>query len=216
MKMRVVVLLFELISGAAFGQGADVALVNLVSGEVTYVAPAGTPGKVGPFMKLRAGDRIDVAAGAQVRIVFFEGARQELWVGPASFRAGNVAAEPLSGKAAAATNLPIGVPQRMAHIPEIIQIAKLGGSQIRGVLTPQQKASLEQQEALAKAREAYEAMRKTASADDINPELYLYAALHEFLVYDEMKVVVAEMRRKQPDNQDVKTLDAWLKSRMAR
>jgi len=58
-------------------------------------------------------------------------------------------------------------------------------------------------------------MRQNASADDINPELYLYAALHEFLVYDEMKVVVAEMRRKQSDNQDVKALDAWLKSRTA-
>ena len=44
--------------GAALGQGADVALVNLVSGDVSYVPQAGTPGKVQPFMKLREGDSI--------------------------------------------------------------------------------------------------------------------------------------------------------------
>jgi hypothetical protein len=209
-------LLFVLMGGTALGQGADVALVNLVSGDVTYVPQTGTPGKVQPFMKVRDGDRIDVAAGGQVRIVFFEGARQELWAGPASFRAGKTAAEPISGKSAETTNLPAGVPQRMARIPELIQYSKFGGTQLRGGLTRQQKASLDQQATLAQARAAYEKMRQDMPADDITPELYLYAALYEFLVYDEMKVVVAEMRRKQPDNQDVKALDAWLTSRMSR
>ena len=50
----------------------------------------------------------------------------------------------------------------------------------------------------------------------LTPELHLYPALYAFIVYDEMKVVVAELRRKQPDNQDVKALDAWLTSRMSR
>ena len=215
MKRFLVSLLFVLISGTVLGQGADVALVNVVSGDVTYVPQAGTPGKVQPFMKLRDGDRIDVAAGAQVRIVFPEGARQELWAGTSSFRAGKTAAEAISGKAAETTYLPAGVAQRMARVPELIQFAKLGGSQLRG-LTRQQKASLDQQTTLAQARAAYEKMRKDAPADDISPELYLYAALYEFLVYGEMKAVVAEMRRKQPDNEDAKALDAWLTNRMSR
>ena len=59
-------------------------------------------------------------------------------------------------------------------------------------------------------------MRQEMPADDIAPELFLYAALYEFLVYDQMKAVVAEMRRKQPDNEDVKAPDAWLASRMSR
>jgi hypothetical protein len=84
------------------------------------------------------------------------------------------------------------------------------------VVTRQQKASLDQQATLAQARAAYETMRQDMPADDITPELYLYAELYEFLVYDEMKVVVAEMRRKQPENQDVKALDAWLTSRKSR
>lgn len=202
--------------GAALAQGADVALVNMISGDVSYVPQAGSTGKVQPFMKLRDGDRISVAAGGQVRIVFFDGARQELWSGPASFRAGKTAAEALSGKAAETTILPAGVAQRLARIPELIQHAKLGGGQLRGGLTPQQKASLDQQATLAQARVAYEMMRRDMPANDIAPELSLYAALHEFLLYDEMKAVVAEMRRKQPANEDAKALDAWLAGRMSR
>lgn len=202
--------------GVALAQGADVALVNMVSGDASYVPQAGTSGKVRPFMKLRDGDRISVAAGGQVRIVFFDGARQELWTGPASFRAGKTEAEPISGRATETTNLPAGVAQRMARIPELIQHAKLGGGQLRGGLTRQQKASLEQQATLAQARVAYDKMRQDMPANDIAPELSLYAALYEFLLYDEMKVLVAEMRRKQPANEDVKALDAWLRSRMSR
>lgn len=215
MNRWLVSLLFVLTSNTALGQLADVGLVNLVSGDVTFVPHAGAPSKVQPFMKVRDGDRIDVAAGAQVRIVFFEGARQELWVGPASFRSRKAAAEPISGKATETMNLPAGVPKRMARVPELIQYAKLGGIQVRG-LTRQQQESLEQQSTLANARAIYEKMRQEMPAIDITPELYLYSALYEFLVYDEMKKVVVEMRRKQPDNEDVKALDAWVTSRMPR
>lgn len=201
-------------TGAA--QGFDVGLVTLLSGDATYVPRSGTPGKVQPFMKLREGDRIDLGAGVQVRIAFFEGARQELWSGPAAFRAGKAAAEPISGKAAEIRGLPAGVPQSMARIPELIKSAKLGGTRVRAISKPQEQSSPESRIALAQARSAYETMRQEMPADDITPELYLYAALYEFRLYDEMKVVVEEMRRKQADNQDVKALDSWLSSRMSR
>ncbi len=209
MKKCLVALLFVSMGGTALGQGADVALVSLVSGDVTHVPQAGTPGKVQPFMKVRNGDRIDVATGGQVRIVFFEGARQELWAGPASFRAGKTAAQAISGAAVDAKTLPIGVAQRMARIPQLLQYAKTGGMQLRG-LPRQHEAGAGQQATPAQARADYEEMRQNMPADDITPELYLYAALYEFLAYDEMKRVVAEMRRKQPDNQEVKALDIWL------
>ena len=55
-----------LTGGAVLAQGADVALVNLLSGEVSYMPRSGTPGRVRPFMKVQDGDRIDVAAGSQI------------------------------------------------------------------------------------------------------------------------------------------------------
>ena len=84
---------------------------------------------------------------------------------------------------------------------------------MRGGLTRAQKASIEQQETISAARETYAQMQKDMPADDITPELYLYAALYEFLMYDEMKAVVADMRRKQPENEDIKALEAWVTTR---
>jgi hypothetical protein len=199
----------------ASAQSVDVALVNQVSGDVTFTPLAGSPGKVQAFMKLRDGDRIDVPAGAQVRVVFFEGARQERWTGPASFHTGRSAGEPVSGKPADVATLPAGASQRIAQVPQLVQIAKLGGIQVRG-MTPVQKASVDQQSTVNAARAAYEQMRQDLPADDITPELYFYAVLYEYLRYDDMKTVVDEMLRKQPDSEQVKTLADWLVTRTAK
>ncbi len=204
------------VSGAVLAQGADVGLVNLVSGDVTYVPSIGAPAKVQAFMKVRDGDRFNVNAGAQLRVVFFDSARQERWGGPASFRAAKAGSTPIAGKPAEVTTLPAGVQQRIARVPELIQYARLGGIQVRGGITPQQKASLEQQETIRAARETYAQMQKEMPADDITPELYLYAALYEFLMYDEMKTVVADMRRKQPENEDIKAFETWIVTRASR
>jgi hypothetical protein len=219
MKKHLVSLLLVLAAasaGVARGQDADVALVTLLSGDVTYVSRSGTSSEVKPFMKVREGDSINVAAGGQVRIAFFEDSRQELWSGPAAFKAGKAAAESISGKAAAITNLPAGAAQHMTRIPEIVMSAKLGGIKVRGMAQREQEAGADQQSTLALARSAYARMRRETSADDIAPELYLYAALYEFHLYDEMKPVVAEMLRKQPGNQDAKALDNWLTARLSR
>jgi hypothetical protein len=200
-------------SGITLAQGSDVGLVNLVSSEVSY-SPAGrTPRRAEVFMRVREGDRFELPAGAQVRIVLFAAARQERWLGPAIFRVSARSSEPLAGKPAEVANLPPAAPQRIARMQELLQDAKLGGIQVRGGITSKQQASLDQQHALRDARLVYEQTRKQFPADDVTPELYLYAALHEYLLYEEMKSVVTEMLRKQPGNEDLKILDAWLASR---
>lgn len=209
-------LLFMLSSGTALAQGADVGLVNMVSGDVSFAPLSGARGKVRAFMKVRDGDRIHVPAGGQVRVVFFAGARQERWAGPASFKAGKMGAEPISGRPAEVANLPATAPQRLERVPELLQHAKLGGIQVRGGITQAQRASLEQQAAVSEARVTYDRLRREMPADDITPELFLYAALYEYLLYDDMKAVADEMLRKQPNDDDVKALAAWVRSRAAR
>jgi len=193
--------------------GSDVGLVNMVTGEVAYVSASKATGKARPFMTVREGDRFNLSSGSQLKVVFFDGGRQEIWQGPASFRAGRSATLPIAGKPTEATNLPVGAAQRIAHVPDLMQHARLGGIQVRGTLTRKQEASLQQQENIREARATYAQMQKTAPADDITPELYLYAALYEYLMYSEMSTVVEEMQRKQPNNDDVKALAAWVKTR---
>jgi hypothetical protein len=107
------------------------------------------------------------------------------------------------------------VPQKIAQTPELIQIAKLGrsgGVAVRGAgreqrLTPQQEAEVRQ------ARQTYEQMRKTAAADDIVPELYLYSVLQDHLLYSDMKQVVADMQKRRPADPDVATMVEYVKVR---
>jgi len=208
----VLLLVLALVAARAVAQGADAGLVSLVEGAVTYTPPGGAPGRVQAYMKLREGDRIEVPAGAQVRVLFFDGGRQERWSGPAGFRIGKSAAEALSGKPEEVTVLPPGVPQRIAQVPQLVQLAKLGGVQLRG-LAPAQRAGLDQQAALAQARAAYDEMRGKLPADDITPELYLYAVLHEYLLYGDMQAVVDEMLRRQPESEQAKAFAEGLRRR---
>ncbi len=207
--------LLAVAAALAHAQGADVGLVNLVSGDVTFAPLSGAPGKVQAFMRVRDGDRINVPQGGHVRIVYFEGSRQERWNGPSAFRAGKTQGEPINGKAAEVQNLPASVPQRISRVPELMQNAKLGGIQVRG-LTGRQQASIVQQETVREAKVTYERMRKEMPADDITPELFLYASLEEFLLYEDMKGVVDEMLKRQPGNEDVKALAAYVESRLKR
>jgi hypothetical protein len=198
-------------SAGALAQ-ADIGLVNLVNGDVTLASPSAQKIKVTPFMKVREGDRVDVGAGAQVRVVYFEGARQERWQGPASFRAARLQSTPITGGPIEVAALPASVPLRIARVPELVQNAKLGGIQVRSA----QALRRVEDNALAEARVTYERLRKDLPGDDITPELFLYSTLNEYQLYEDMAPVVAEMQRKQPDSDEVKLLAGWLKTRRGR
>ncbi|MSQ55452.1 MAG: hypothetical protein EXR31_08805 [Betaproteobacteria bacterium] len=195
----------------AFAQ-SDVGLVNQLAGDVTYSSGA-TNAKAQAFMKVREGDKFNVAAGAAVRVVYFQGGRQESYSGPAAFTAGAQQSSVQGGSQPQVTTLPSGVPQKISQTPELIQIAKLGrsgGVAVRGAgadrrLTAQQQAEVRQ------ARDTYQQMRNTAAQDDITPEIYLYSVLQDHLLYNDMKPVVEEMARRQPGNADVAELVAYVK-----
>ena len=196
----------------AHAQGADVGLINQVAGDVSYASGSGA-GKVQAFMKVRQGDRFTVAAGAQVRLVYFNGGRQETWRGPAGFRAGAEKSDALAGAVHEAANLPVGVPQKLQKIPELLQMAKLGGIQVRGSM-PKPRAGLEQQAEIVAARTTYAQLRQQVPQDDLSPELYLFAVLQEHLLYEDMKAVADEMLRKQPGNPEAQQLADWAKGRI--
>jgi hypothetical protein len=170
-----------------------------------------------PFIKVREGDRINVASGVQLRVVYFQGGRQESYTGPASFTAGLQQSTVQSGAQPQVSTLPSEVPQKISQTLELIQIAKLGragGAAVRGAarnvrLTPQQQAEVRQ------ARETYEQLRQSAAADDITAELYLFSVLQDHLLYNDMKVVVSEMQRRQPSNPDVAAMVDYVKVKTA-
>ncbi|MBI4292203.1 MAG: hypothetical protein HY661_12065 [Betaproteobacteria bacterium] len=203
------------VSFAAFSQASDVGLVNMLAGDVSYQSGNAAPGKTQAFMKVRQGDRFTVPAGAQVRVVYFQGGRQETWKGPVVFRAGSQQSEPASGSPAEVATLPSAVPYRISQIPELIQIARIGrsgGVQVRGAaksprLTAEQKAEV------ASAQDNYRKLRAASTADDVTPELYLYTVLQDYLLYDDMKPVAEDMVKRQPNNADLQALLSWVRSK---
>jgi hypothetical protein len=213
--MRTLSLAAILAASGAFAAD-DVGLVNQMSGDVSYTSGASTS-KAKAFMKVREGDKFSVAAGAQLRIVYFQGGRQESYAGPASLTAGTQASQQQSGAQPQVTTLPAGVPQKIAQTPELIQIARLGrsgGVAVRGA-QEQQRLSPQAQAEVRQARQTYEQLRKTSAANDIVPEQYLYAVLQDHLLYDDMKAVVAEMQRRQPSNPDVAVMAEYVKVKTA-
>ncbi len=200
-----------LVAAGAFAAD-DVGLINHLAGDVSYTS-GGATAKAKPYMKVREGDRISVPAGAMVRVVYFQGGRQESYAGPAGFTAGKQASSVQSGSQPQVSTLPSGVPQKIAQTPELVAIAKLGrsgGVAVRGLgdakrLTPQQQAEVRQ------ARQTYDQLRQTSATDDITPELYLYSVLQDHLLYNDMKPVVAEMQKRQPANDDVKIMAEYVK-----
>ena len=207
--MRILIsMVLALAAAGAYAQ-ADVGLVNLVTGDVSFTPQGAAGSQAKAFMKVREGDRFDVPAGAQVRVVYFDGARQERWQGPSSFRAGRTQGTPISGKPAESTQLPGAASARIARIPELMQNAKLGGIQVRAA----QSSRPVSKEALDEARANYEKLRKQLPGDDITPELFLFSALNDYQLYEDMVPLVDEMTRKQPESEDVKLLASWLGTR---
>ena len=211
--MRIASLVFLVTASATALAREDVGVVSLVSGQVTYAAAGGSPAKVSPFMRVREGDRFDLASDGQLRVVYVHGGRQERWQGPATYVAGTHEGKARAGKPAEVTQLPATVPTRIARVPQLMQNARLGGVGLRA-MRPDRTANDEA--VLQDARATYQTLRRELPADDLTPELYLYSTLEEYRLYDEMGPVVAEMLRKQPQNEEVKALAAFVKARAAR
>ncbi len=187
----------------------DVGLVNHLTGEAAYKAVGGSTSRATAFMKVREGDNFRLDPGARLRVVYLDGGRQELWEGPAEFNAGRKQGTAVSGKVTA-SQLPVGVPQALAQTPELMQIVKVGrpgAVTVRGI---KPGMSAEQRLAVQQAREHYKSMSAGAAADDITPELYLLNVLREHSLHEEMKPLAARMLAKQPAQQDVKDIVAWV------
>jgi len=188
---------------------ADVALVNQLSGEVTYISPGGIPKKARAFMKVQQGDRFAVAARGSLRVVYFADGREETWTGPASFRAASAKGDRIGGRDPRIAMLPPSVPRSLAQVPGLIQIARTGGKPMRDVprsrrsLSPQERAELEE------ARATYGKLRASAAADDVTPELYLFSVLHGHVLYEELAPVAKNMLERQPKSDDIRVLARW-------
>jgi len=205
---------------------SDAGIVTQAKGEMSGVSANGNAFAVEAFMKVRDGDRLSVPGGGAVQIVFFANGRKETWKGPAEVLIGTGGGR--SGKGGLGNpevaKLPFEVAGEMVRVGVLVEASRrqrIGGVVVRGEASendadpmPPIPLSPEEEQTIAKARTAYEALRSSAADSDITPELYLFSVLADYDQFREMKTLIEKMQRKQPENEEIALLSAWLKNQM--
>lgn len=189
----IALLIFPLLAAAA---DKEAGMITQTQGNTTYTSGQDKDKPVVAFMKLRAGDKLKLSKDAKLQLVYFENGRQETWNGAAKVVVG--ATESQSSDAAnpvQVKKLPPIVLQQLSRAPGVVSDLKSRSGMILVRSLPMTE--------LRKLDENYTALRKDAAEDDVTPELYMLAGLHELKLYRDMKPVLEEMRRRQPNNPEV-------------
>ena len=160
---------------------ADVGMITQLSGEVSITSGSGTQAAA-PFIKVNTGDKLTLANGARVQMVYFGNGRQEVWKG-----GGNIEVGSLESKSAIkpdVSQLPPLVALQLAKMPVGGQQGKAGMIRMR---------SLGASDTMAKLDKQYGDLKRNAEADDTTPEVYLLSGLIELKDFKRAKSVLAEL-----------------------
>lgn len=185
---------------AAIAAESESGMITLVAGNVSYSSGNDKDKPVVAFMKLRVGDKLTLAKDAKAQLVYFQGGRQEAWRGAAQLEIGSSESRTANSTTPPEIKqLPALVLQQLTRAPNVVSDLKnrTGMVFVR---------ALPMREKLRELDETYAAMRRDAAADDVTPELFMLAGLHELRLYQDMRPVLEEMRQRQPDNAEVKAV----------
>lgn len=182
------------ISGTAADKEAG--MITQAQGSATYTTGQDKDKPVVAFMKLRVGDKLTLGKDAKLQLVYFENGRQETWTGAAKVVIGaNESQAAGTANPPQVKKLPAIVLQQLSRAPGVVSDLKSRSGMILVRSLPMVE--------LRKLDENYTALRKEAAEDDVTPELYMLAGLHELKLYRDMKPVLEDMRRRQPNNPEV-------------
>jgi hypothetical protein len=191
-------LLFALLAGAHAQTPGYAGLIDRISGQVVARSGSGNAFQPAAFTRVRAGDELEVPAGAEVQLIYFEGRKRESWQGPAKFRVTASGGEALAGKVA--TTEIKGAPTRVA-LAAAGNVQRIGGLTLRGGPT-----NIPDDAAVARARADYAEWVKAAEPQDILPELYMIGFLQERRDPALLAPYVEAMLKKQPDRPEVRAI----------
>lgn len=190
-------LLLALLSGAV--QASEIAMVTALSGAVELQAPGAAPGMpLKAFIKLRAGDRLKLAATARVQLVFFQSGREEVWQG---------AGELLLGPEASAVTA--GAPQQQSRLLPRLLVKQLARTpepegQIRAGMV--RLRTMPSGGTLESVENNYAELRSKAAATDRNPELYLLAGYFELREFAKLQQLLTQLHEQNPGSNEIAVL----------
>ena len=175
-----------LVPTALFAAGSSV-LVTAISGQVELQAESGQQTTLQPFVKLHAGDRIVLAAGAKLTLVYLDSGREEAWSG-----GGRIEIGPATGLAQGLAQprlrqLPEFLVRQVARMPALDGQERAGAVRLRNLPVAADRIDAE-----------YRALRAQSDPADLNPELYRCAGLFELREFERLEQALAELGRARP------------------
>lgn len=184
--------------------GAEVhtgALVTQVQGMVNIAGKDGMAVPVRSFAKYLPGDRVTLEAGAKLRVIYVSNGRQETWTDAAQIEIGAAETKLIGqGSPPEVVNLPPYLVKTLTKSPNVIADIQNRQGMVRLRALPPGTQ-------LATAWKQYDELRRASTDDDITPELHLLVTLQELKTYADIKEVLAEMLRRQPDNAEIKDMN---------
>ena len=163
---------------------ADAGMITQMSGDVSIATGGNTQAAV-PFFKVTTGDKLTLANGARVQIVYFGNGRQEVWKGGGQVEVGSLDSK--SNLKPDVTQLPPLVVNQLAKTPAAGQQGKTGMVRVRSLGNPDAAGHLDKQ---------YAELKKSAAADDTTPEVFLLSGLIEIKEFTRAKSLLADLSGK--------------------
>ena len=197
---------------------ADAGLAVAVTGDVTYKGTsAAAAAPVSPYMKLRVGDLVEVAAGARLEVLYFGSGRRETWDGKATLVVGTDKGDAKLGEAKAQEQ-GLGVGRSLENLPIMLRQAETyqaGQTLVRGGNGTAAAIPLDdvEQAQVAEARITYAALRAASKPADVFPEMYLVSVLLPLGLDSESQVALEQAVLTCPTCQEPRALLEWVKGR---
>lgn len=177
---------------------AEVGLVTALSGAVKLQEEKSFASTLGAFVKLREGDRLTLQGNARLQIVFFDGGREETWLGAGALAVGRDSSQVVKGSLQAEVRtLPAILVKQLAKTPSADGPVKVGMIRMRSIQSVTSLESIEKE---------YAELRQQAAAGDRNPELYLLASYFELREFEKLDGVLQRLDDASPSDAQLAAL----------
>lgn len=179
--MRIIYLIAAVLLWSSAGAWADVGMITQISGQVSIATGGGMQAAV-PFFKVTTGDKLTLANGSRVQIVYFGNGRQEVWKDSGQVEVGSV--ESKSTAKPELSQLPPLIVSQLAKTPAAGQQGRVGMMRVRSGGNAETAQHLNNQ---------YADLKKSVPADDTTPEVFLLSGLIEIKEFARAREVLASL-----------------------
>jgi hypothetical protein len=186
-----------LISAASVAHAiGDVALVTAVQGKVLRILP-NTQAPLETFVKLKEGDQLILQKSSSLRLVYFQGGRQETWTGEGTLEIRVVESNATRLAPPEVKVLPALIVKQIAKTPTLDSQGRAGVTRLR---------SLGSSDALGKLEAEYDRLRVESGGNDLNAEIYMLSGLYELREVERVENFLNDLQLRHKGNSEAMVL----------